>query len=60
MTRATRFTQADLRRAIEAVQKAGLPVSGAKIEADGAITILTTPGIPANDRTNPLDRLHHA
>lgn len=58
MTRATRFTQADLKRAIAAVRKAGLPVSGATIGPDGSITILTQAGIPANDRSNPLDRLH--
>lgn len=56
MTRATRFTQADLTRAIQGVKKAGLPVSGAKIEPDGSITILTALGIPAND-ANPLDRV---
>jgi hypothetical protein len=53
-----RFTQAELVRAIEAVQKAGLLVGGAKIEPDGTIVVLTAaPGaIPANDR-NPLDRV---
>ena len=58
MTKATRFTQADLKRAIEGVRKAGLPVSGATIGPDGSITILTIGGLPANDRLNPLDRLH--
>lgn len=56
MTVPARFTQADLVRAIEGVKKAGLPVSGARIDPDGSITILTTVGLPANDR-NPLDRV---
>lgn len=56
MTKAARFTQADLVRAIEAVKAAGLPVSGAKIERDGSITVLTIAGLPAND-LNPLDRV---
>jgi hypothetical protein len=53
-----RFTQAELLRAIEAVRKAGLPVSGARIEPDGTIVVLTATGgaIAANDR-NPLDRV---
>jgi hypothetical protein len=58
MTRAARFTQADLIRAIDAARKAGLLVGGAKIEPDGTIVVLAAPpgGIPANDR-NPLDRV---
>lgn len=58
VTKATRFTQADLKRAIDAVRKAGLCVAGATIGPDGSITVLTGNGEPANDRTNPLDRLH--
>jgi hypothetical protein len=58
MSRPARFTQAELVRAIEAVQKAGLLVGGAKIEPDGTIVVLTVAsgGIAANDR-NPLDRV---
>lgn len=60
MTKAARFTQADLIRAIEGMKKAGLLVGGAKIEPDGTIVVLTAApgGIPANDHLNPLDRLH--
>jgi hypothetical protein len=59
MTRPARFTQAELVRAIEAVQKAGLLVNGARIEPDGTIVVLAAPlgVIPANDRLNPLDRV---
>jgi hypothetical protein len=61
MTARVRFTQAELVRAIEAVQKAGLMVGGAKIEPDGTIVVLTTTveqgAIPANDRANPMDRV---
>lgn len=56
MTAPARFTQADLVRAIEGVKKTGLPVSGARIEPDGTIVVLTAMGVPANDR-NPLDRV---
>lgn len=58
MKKPLRFTQAELVRAIEAVQKAGLLVGGAKIEPDGTIVVLTGPtsGIAAND-SNPLDRV---
>lgn len=35
MTRATRFTQADLIRAVKAMVRAGERVTGAKIEPDG-------------------------
>lgn len=56
MTAPSRFTQADLVRAIEGVKKAGLPISGARIEPDGAIVILTAVAFAANDR-NPLDRV---
>lgn len=41
MTRAARFTQADLIRAIEGVKKAGLCVAGAEIKPDGTIRIET-------------------
>lgn len=60
MTRAARFSQADLTRAVRAVEKAGVSVAGAKINpATGEITVLTLAGTPANDGPNPLDRLHH-
>lgn len=57
MTRAVRFTEADLARAIRAMRKAGERVAGARIEPDGAIIVLTGEGQAANDRLNPLDRV---
>lgn len=58
MTKATRFTQADLTRAVLAMRKAGECVTGAKIEPDGSILVLTAANDRANQRGNPLDRLH--
>jgi hypothetical protein len=58
MTRAARFTQADITRAVCAMRKAGCAVTGAKIEPDGSITVLTDLARAANDKLNPLDRLH--
>lgn len=58
MTAPARFSQADVTRAINAAKKAGLAVGGFKIEPNGAITVLTKVGHPANDALNPLDRLH--
>jgi hypothetical protein len=40
MSRAARFSQADLTRAVRAFEKAGLSVSRARIEPDGAIEIV--------------------
>jgi hypothetical protein len=60
VSKAARFSQADLTRAIKAFEKAGASVAGAKINpATGEITVLTLVGAPANDGPNPLDRLHH-
>jgi hypothetical protein len=58
VTRAARFTSADLTRAVNAMRKAGCAVAGAEIKPDGSIVVLTALGNPANDRRNPLDRLH--
>ena len=58
MTKASRFTQADVTRAVRACEKAGLCVAGAKINVDGSILVLTSQAQPANDVGNPLDRLH--
>jgi hypothetical protein len=58
MTRPARFTAADLSRAVCAMRKAGCCVTGARIEIDGSITVLTDVARAANDRPNPLDRLH--
>jgi hypothetical protein len=58
VTRPARFTTADVARAAKAMRNAGFCVTGAKVEPDGTIVVLTAvPGaIPANDR-NPLDRV---
>lgn len=57
MTKAARFSQADLTRAVRAFEKAGLCVAGARINpATGEITVLTPAGTPANDTDNPLER----
>jgi hypothetical protein len=56
VTRAARFSQADLTRAVAAVRKAGETVAGAKIQPDGTIVILTAAVEAAND-INPLDRV---
>jgi len=45
----SRFTQADLTRAVAAMRKAGCCVTGAKIEPDGSITILAEEREPDND-----------
>jgi hypothetical protein len=59
MTRAARFSQADVTRALKAVEKAGLPVASIEISAEtGNIRVLTGEPQAANDRRNPLDRLH--
>lgn len=59
MTRAARFSQADVTRAVKAVERAGLQVAGAKISPDGSIVVLTGEGLPANDIGNPLERHLH-
>jgi hypothetical protein len=40
MTRAARFSQADLTRAIKAFEKAGLPVAKARVTPDGSIEVV--------------------
>jgi hypothetical protein len=58
VTRPARFTTSDLKRAVTAMRQAGCSVTGAKIEPDGSILVLTDVARAANDRRNPLDRLH--
>jgi hypothetical protein len=58
VTRPARFTQPDLTRAANAMRKAGLYVTGARIAPDGSIEILTGMPEATNDRRNPLDRLY--
>jgi hypothetical protein len=58
VSKAIRFTQADVTRALKAVEKAGLPVAGVEISAQtGNIRILTGEPEAANDTANPLDRV---
>lgn len=59
MTARARFSKSDISRAMKAARDAGFWVSGARIEPDGSITILTGERIAANDRHNPLDRVLH-
>jgi hypothetical protein len=59
MTRPARFSQADVTRALKAVERAGLPIAGIEISAQtGNIRVLTGEPEAANDGPNPLDRLH--
>lgn len=58
MTKPARFSAADVARAVKAVRKAGCVISGAKIEPDGSILVLTEVARPAND-INPLERHLH-
>lgn len=57
MTKPAAFRQADLTRAIKAMEKAGVRVCGATIRPDGTITLLTGDKEVANDWRNPLDRV---
>lgn len=48
VTTKTAFRQADLQRAVKAVQAAGLPVTAIEIAPDGTIRILTSePRLPS-------------
>jgi hypothetical protein len=60
VSKPTRFTAADLKRAVEAMRKASCIIYGAEIKPDGTIVVLTAPrgGITASD-ANPLDRVLH-
>ena len=57
MSRAARFSQADITRAIKALEKAGVSVAGAEIMPNGTIRLLTGAREAANDWSNPLDRV---
>ena len=51
MTKAARFTQADLTRAVKAMEKAGIYVSRVRIAPDGSIELVA--GEPSEaDNTN--------
>ena len=56
MTRASRFTVADIERAVGVADKLGLRVAGWEIAPDGTIRVLTGDRQAANDK-NPLDRV---
>jgi hypothetical protein len=58
VTRPARFSQTDLTRALRSVDKAGLRGAVVELTPDGRIVILTAERAAANDRRNPLDRLH--
>ena len=52
MTKPVPFTEAAVRRAIAAVQKAGLAVAAVRIEPNGAVTIFHNgiePPLPSNE-----------
>jgi len=58
VTKPARFSAVDIKRAVKAMRDVGCEIAGAKIETDGSIIVLTGKPQPANDRRNPLDRLH--
>lgn len=55
MTQRAAFKQDDVRRAVNGVKAAGLPVARIEFEAGRIVVII---GEPSKDRTNPLDRLY--
>jgi hypothetical protein len=58
MTARARFSQADLTRALRSVKAAEMVGAVVELTPDGKIVILTQEQQAANDRRNPLDRLH--
>jgi hypothetical protein len=58
MTRAARFSQADLTRAVRACEKAGLCVAGVEIGPTGTIRVLTVAAETNDDwrKGSPLYR----
>lgn len=55
MSRAVRFTKADVRRAIAAGVAAGLPVTSYRIEPNGAIEVLLAGTKKAHDNDEWAD-----
>lgn len=56
MTKPFAFTAAAVRRAIAAVQSAGLPVTAVRVDPEGGITIYNTDIAPkAGQETEPRD-----
>jgi hypothetical protein len=54
MSRAARFTQADVERLIRAAKKLGLTVTGVEVTSEGKPRVLT--GEPAESPMSALDR----
>lgn len=48
------FTQADVKRAVKAVQAAGVPVGGVEIKPDGTIRVLSHAGNPSDNPESAL------
>jgi hypothetical protein len=59
MTRPARFRESDVTRAVKAVEKVGLCVSRVRFLPDGGFEVIAGETV-ANDKRNPLDRLHAA
>jgi hypothetical protein len=58
MTRPARFRETDVSRAVRAVEKVK-PVSRVRFLPDGGFEVIADEAV-ANDKRNPLDRLHAA
>lgn len=59
MTARAAFKQADVKRAVNGVKAAGLPVAGVEFNDHGFRVLVGEPDA-AKARRNPLDRLHAA
>lgn len=55
MTVRAAFKQDDVRRAVNGVKAAGLPVSRIEVESGRIVVIV---GEPGKERANPLDKLY--
>ena len=56
-SRAARFTQADVARALKAAQRAKMPIASVRIEPDGSINLIPgePPVVPPSQSQNPWD-----
>lgn len=57
MTKAARFCQADVARAVAGARKGGLTIAGVEIDIDGRILITAAGTSGATGRPNPWDKL---